>query len=582
MANDEMRAPAGGFRDVLNQRWTLPVVLFTVVLGVVGFLVFYPLLVLLIKSFETSQLGATSASLGFANWQAVFSDSRMTDAITNTITLSLTRQVIALVIGVSLAWVISRTDVPWPNRLMFGFWISLFLPSLSVLLGWIVLFDGPTGLVNEALVNWIPFIDTPPIHLFSWWGIVFAHLMTGTLAIQVMLLVPAFRNLDGSLEEASMTLGATRLGTFLRVVVPGILPAIILVTILGLIRSLDAFELELVLGGRDNLNIYSTMIFREVTGTGELGNGTALAMLFLSILVPLIVLQRWLAGRSATSIIRGKQTPHIQALGRWKWPAFGVIAALVLSLTVIPVLLALLGTFTAAYGSVFADNAWTLENWSGVGSDSGTLNSLSTSILLGLGSSALAVSMVTAVVYITVRTQFWGKQALGVIAWLPSTLPGIMMSLGFLWLFLQTGLLSSFPEQNMSAMVIVVALGGLTLGVQIVKSSMVQLGPELEEASWAAGASPVYTFRNIVLPLIAPAVLVVSVLTFATAVRATSIVALLATGDSKPLSLLQLDHMTNGEFGGAAVIGVFLVILITGAALIGRMFGLKVGLGEGR
>ena len=156
------------------------------------------------------------------------------------------------------------------------------------------------------------------------------------------------------------------------------------------------------------------------------------------------------------------------------------------------------------------------------------------------------------------------------------------MSLGFLWLFLQTGLLSSFPEQNMSAMVIVVALGGLTLGVQIVKSSMVQLGPELEEASWAAGASPVYTFRNIVLPLIAPAVLVVSVLTFATAVRATSIVALLATGDSKPLSLLQLDHMTNGEFGGAAVIGVFLVILITGAALIGRMFGLKVGLGEGR
>ena len=111
---------------------------------------------------------------------------------------------------------------------------------------------------------------------------------------------------------------------------------------------------------------------------------------------------------------------------------------------------------------------------------------------------------------------------------------------------------------------------------------MVQLGAELEEASWAAGAGPFYTFRRIVLPLITPAVVVVGVLTFATAVRATSIVALLATGKSKPLSLLQLDHMADGDFGEAAVIGVFLVVLITGVALVGRVFGLKVGLGGGR
>ena len=71
--------------------------IFTVVLGVVGFLVLYPLFILFLRSFETSQFGVTPVSIGFANWQAVFSDSRMTEAIKNTITLSLTRQVIALV-----------------------------------------------------------------------------------------------------------------------------------------------------------------------------------------------------------------------------------------------------------------------------------------------------------------------------------------------------------------------------------------------------------------------------------------------------------------------------------------------------
>jgi iron(III) transport system permease protein len=131
----------------------------------------------------------------------------------------------------------------------------------------------------------------------------------------------------------------------------------------------------------------------------------------------------------------------------------------------------------------------------------------------------------------------------------------------------------------MAALVIAVALGGVTLGVQIVRSRMEQLGMEIEEAPWALGAGFFSTFRHIVLPLITPAIVVVGVLTFATAQRATSIVALLATESSNPLSLLQLDRMADGDFGAAAVIGVFLVVMITGVALVARIFGLNVGLG---
>lgn len=152
----------------------------------------------------------------------------------------------------------------------------------------------------------------------------------------------------------------------------------------------------------------------------------------------------------------------------------------------------------------------------------------------------------------------------------------MVVSLGLLWLFSQV---TPFVSGTMAALIIAVALGGITLGVQIVRSSMEQLGMEIEEESWALGAGFFSTFRGIVLPLITPAIVVVGVLTFATAVRATSIVALFSTESSKPLPLLQLEQMADGDFGGAAVMGVFLVVMITGVALVARVFGLKAGLG---
>jgi iron(III) transport system permease protein len=54
----------------------------------------------------------------------------------------------------------------------------------------------------------------------------------------VMLLAPAFRNLDAALEEASHISGASGRHTFFHIFVPVMMPAILVSTILGVIRSL--------------------------------------------------------------------------------------------------------------------------------------------------------------------------------------------------------------------------------------------------------------------------------------------------------------------------------------------------------
>ena len=94
---------------------------------------------------------------------------------------------------------------------------------------------------------------------------------------------------------------------------------------------------------------------------------------------------------------------------------------------------------------------------------------------------------------------------------------------------------------------------------------LAQFGAGMGDASLILGASAFTTFKRILLPLIAPAVLIVGLLTFVSAIRATTAVALVATEHRKPLSVLQLDQMIAGEFEDPAVVGALLVVLVGGA-----------------
>ena len=79
------------------------------------------------------------------------------------------------------------------------------------------------------------------------------------------------------------------------------------------------------------------------------------------------------------------------------------------------------------------------------------------------------------------------------------------------------------------------------------------------------------------MPLLTPVLLLVGAVSFISAARNVSTVALLATSGTRPLSLLQLDFMVEGRYEAAAVVGVIVVVLTTGIALLARIFGLRLG-----
>lgn len=557
-------------------RLEMQTLLCTLVLGIVAFFVLYPIVLIILNSFQVARPGAPPV-YGLGGWQLALSEPGMRRSIVNTFALIFTRQVISFPIAILLAWLLARTDIPGKGWLEFMFWLSFFLPSLSVTLGWILVLDPDYGVANQ-LWKWLFNSPQGPFNIYSFWGIVWAHLGHNATAVKVMLLTPAFRNMDASLEEASRVSGASTLGTVIRVLLPIMLPALVVVFILSVINGLQAFEIELILGIPIGLQVYSTKIYNLVNDEPPLfGPATALSTMILIALFVLIGTQRWFIRRKEYTTVGGRYQSRPIFLGRLRYPAFSLVAGVALLITVVPMGFLLAGTFMSLYGFFHIEGAWTLVNWKRVLTDTTFLASLQNTLKMAGGAAILSVALFSLIAYIIVKTKFIWRWVLDVISWLPVAIPGILMGIGLLWLTLDTPFLRPLYG-TIWLLILATVIASMTLGTQILKNNLLQLGAELEEASRTSGASWWATYRRVVLPLMFPTLMLVGTLNFISAARDISTVALLATSGSKTLALLQLDFLVSGRYESATVVACIVMFLTTGVAVLARSFGLRVGL----
>jgi len=555
------------------RRIELQSVLCTVVLALVALCVVFPIVLVVLQSFQVAAPGQPAA-YGLDGWRAALGEPGLRAALVNTFTVTVVRQLLSLPLAVLIAWLLARTDLPGRSWIEFGFWAAFFLPSFTVTLSWVLLLDPDYGLVN-ALVAKLPFVGKGPFNIYSFWGIVWVHVITGSLTVKVILLTPAFRNMNASFEEASRVAGGSTLRTALRITVPVMAPVILSVLLLGTMVSLQTFEVEQVLGLPFRFFVFSTMIYDLlITRVPRYDAATALAVLVLAAMLPLVLgQQRLTRGRRYTTVTGQFQNqPH--RLGRWRAPASAFVLALVLIVLGVPVVFALLGTFMRLFGFFSIADPWTLDNWKTVLGDDQFLGSLRNTLVLAVGTAAVTVVVHSLIAYIAVRTRYAGRRLLDFISWLPFTVPGIILGLALLWLFLGVNFLR--PLYGTTALLIIAGvISGMPLGVQVIKSGLMQLGGELEEASRIAGASWWTTYRRIVLRLMAPTLMAVAMITFVGAARNISNFALLSTSANRPLSILQLDYVAERKFEEAVVVACIIMLISLAGALFARLLGLR-------
>ena len=556
----------------------LPPLPIVILILIVGFLVLTPLFLMILNSFQTARPGQPIV-WGIDGWIKAFTTPGIIKAMTNTVSLALTRQAIALLVGAFFAWLIARTDIPMKGTLEFFFWLSFFLPALPETMGWILLLDPKYGLMNQGLMS-LGVLSQPIFNIYSFWGIVWAH-MGGTVSVKVMLLAPAFRNLDAAFEEASKISGASGTRTFFRIVIPVMMPAILVTTILGLIRSLEAFEIELLLGTPIGLQVYSTKIHELVTWEPpQFAPAMALSTIFLGALLLMVAFQRkFISGRSYETITGRGFSIRPTPLGRWRYPAFALVLLFAVFVTLVPTTLLVMGTFMKLFGFFHIADPWTLDNWRTTLSDPVLMRSIWNTLAIGLGSGLVGVLFYSLIAYVVVKTRHAGRGLLDFLSWLPWSVPGILLGVALLWTFLQTKIFLPIYG-TIYILMIAMVIKSMPFGAQMIKSVLIQLGSDLEEASKVCGGTWYHTFRRVIFPLIMPALITVGLVGFISAARDISTVVLLGSGKSRTLSLLMLDFAAGAEFEKATVVAVIIVGLVVGAALCARALGGQVGVRE--
>jgi putative spermidine/putrescine transport system permease protein len=223
----------------------------------------------------------------------VFADSFTIDLTLNSLWLSLTATVIALMLAYPVSLFLFRTQSRFRGVLAVIAIMPMLVSGVVRVFGWLAIL-GDQGLVN-VLAQSLGLISTPMRLVFNWTGVTIG-LAESIMPYMILALLAGFGRLDRTLEEAARSLGAPPLRTFVRVTLPLSLPALALAAGLGFVLSMSAYITPKLLGG-GRVFVLATEIFEQATTNTNWPVSAVLAIYTLTLLLVLLVVSNSVAKR---------------------------------------------------------------------------------------------------------------------------------------------------------------------------------------------------------------------------------------------------------------------------------------------
>lgn len=536
--------------------------------AVVGVLTLAPALMLIVGSF-TKGLGAFG-DFTLEKYVRVYTDPRFYQVMLNTLLFTVGSAVIATALAFGLAYLNFRTDVPFRGLLHLIPILSMMVPHLAFGTSWALLLNPSNGIINVFLR------DTLGLGVLNVYSLPGMIIIEGLLELPVAYLViaAAMRAFDTALEEASWISGGTPRRTLRRVLLPMLQPAILAAVMLVVIRSLGAFAIPSVLGMPARIDVLTTYVYRLVT-TGFLpdyGRAAAVGISVLATAIVLVLVYRHYTAASERFVSIGGRgyKPQRVKLGRLRYP-MGLLTLLVGAvLVVIPVLV-------LAYVSLIpymmplgakAVSMLTLSHWKAVLGDRLTLSAFNNSVFLALAGATIGILLSIFSSYITVRVRNTGSAILEMLAFTSFAFPGLVLGIGFMWAFVRTG-----AYGTIWALLIAYVATYLPFGIRPLTSTFIQIGTDLEEASFISGAGFVRTLRRIVAPLAMPGVISGWTLMAVMFVRELDLSVILARPGTEVLSVLMYRAVHDAYWGRVATFGIIMIALSTSIILLTELVG---------
>lgn len=277
----------------------------------------------------------------------------------------------------------------------------------------------------------------------------------------------------------------------------------------------------------------------------------------------------------ATVLGRGARLEPMQ-IGRWRYFISAALLLVVAISLAFPLFMLIVGSFMKLFGFFTIKSPFSLVHWAEVLNDPLFAKALRNSLVVAGGAGTGGVLIYAGMAQIVRRSRLPGRHMIELLAWLPWSIPGILLGISMLWIILTVPVLSAVLYGSLASLVMIIVIAQMPIGVHMIKTSVGQISHELEQSSRVSGAGPFRTFVQIVLPLVSPMLVGIFVIVFIAALRDISTTIFLANGGSQTLSLLMMQFALSSNLEGAAVIGVVTTSLILVVAIVARHYGLEV------
>lgn len=506
--------------------------------------------------------------LTIGNYIAAFSDPIYYAPIYYTFVIAIFAGVFSLVIGASMAWCVSRTDMPFTGLIRNSILAAFVTPPFIGAIAWIFLAGPRAGWLNVTLRWAVGGGDEFSVfNIFSLTGVIFAITLY-TFPLVFIIVLAGLNNISSDIEDAANIAGGGTLSTMINITLPLVLPALFAGLILAALEAMILFGIPAILAIPSGFHTMTTQLRAFMLSEDDmLGVASSYAMPMLIAAVVMVWTRGKVLGRRGYATVGGKGGQRRpQKLGRWRYPVFALCFFPVVCTMVLPYSALLVTSFTKTLGDGLTWKNLTFDNYVFMVQNDAVWGAIINTLGLALMAATGAATVASIASYITQRKLVRAHNFLSFMATAPIGIPGIVLAVG---------LFAAYTKQPfvLYGTLWIIFLAYLTkylpLAFQTSNAALSSIHPELEECSRIMGANRLQVFRDVTIPLFKAGLIASWILVFMPSLRELSSSVLLYTTNTKVISVVIIDLYEENLFGPISAIAVSLLILTLIAIAVG-------------
>jgi iron(III) transport system permease protein len=521
--------------------------------GALILLVAYPMVLLVVKS------------LPLSNYVEQLGTSQTLIAIRNSFYIAVGATALAAVSGVTLAFLVVRTDLPFKKLISAAVYLVFLTPGYIGTVGWIQLL-GRSGYLTRWLRTHLDLLR-PPVNIYSLESVI---VVMGLYFMPLIYMATsnALANADPSLEEAAIASGATPRQAVFTVTLPLAFPAVLSNALLVFVHGLSGFGIPAALAMPTGNMVLTTQIYAAL-GHYDVRKACATSVLLAVMLIAIMAAYNRLLRRNRVAVTASPDLHrHLLPLGAWKSAASAVVILFLGFVSLVPLITLLVTSLLKVYGLEATWGNLTVGNYVSIFSVGLGVRAMRNSFLFALAGATCATLLGFVIAYTTNRVQIRGRKVLDFLATLPSAIPGPVLAVAMIFAWM----LPPFRLYNTPWIILVAYVAAfLPYAVRNISAGLKAANPQLEEMGWMSGGSWLTVLRDIVVPSARDSIWTGWLLVFLMAFREIPLSTMLYRDGTETVGvLLFLLKTESGGLEVVSAVAVVVMVLTTAGQLVIR------------